>query len=234
MSANRFVLAALAAAGMLAASSAHAAQMVVAEARGIGLKVGAMLDTSKPLVLKEGQHVTLISATGATLKLDGPYNGAPDSDKGGTGIGQKLAALTTQNNVRLGEVGTTRTGEAKDKLPSPWLLNVSHPGAVCLRDGTGPVLWRSTAAAAMATTVMPADRSWKLQLDWPAGADSLTVSSDIAIHGGATYFVNLGGSEQAITVKAVPAVLETDAMRAAWMAESGCAEQAEAVLRASR
>jgi hypothetical protein len=218
----------------LAPAAANAGQMVVAEARGIGLKPGQMLDTGRPLVLKEGQHVTLISASGATLKLDGPYNGAPDTDRGGTGIGDKLASLTTANNVRLNQVGTTRTGEAKDKLPSPWLLNVSHAGAVCLRDGTGAVLWRNDAKSALATTIMPADRSWKLALDWPAGVDSLGVTSDVAIHGGATYFVNLGGSEQAISVNVVPAVLETDAMRAAWMAERGCTEQAEAVLRASR
>lgn len=221
--------------GLIASiSAAQAAQMVVAEARGIALKPGAMLDTSKPLVLKEGQHITLISSSGATLKLDGPYNAAPDSDKGGTGIGAKLAALTTQNGVRLGEVGTTRTGEAKDTLPSPWLLNVSHPGAVCLREGTNPVLWRSSANAAAAATIMPADRSWKLELNWPAGRDSLAVTSDVSIHGGATYFVNIGGSEQAVRVTAVPAALETDAMRAAWMVDRGCAEQAEAVLRASR
>jgi hypothetical protein len=232
MSKHLLLTAALALA--FAASSAQAAQMIVAEARGIALKPGAMVDTSKPLVLTEGQHVTLISSSGATLKLDGPYNAAPDSDKGGTGIGAKLAALTTQNGVRTGEVGTTRTGEAKDQLPSPWLLNVSHPGAVCLREGTDPVLWRSTSAAAANTVVMPADRSWKLQLDWPAGTDSLPVTADIAIHGGASYFVNLNGAEQAIRVNTVPAVLETDAMRAAWMAERGCTEQAEAVLRASR
>ncbi len=208
--------------------------MVVAEARGIGLKPGQMLDTAKPLKLQEGQHVTLISASGATLKLDGPYNGAPDTDRGGTGIGDKLAALTTQNSVRLNQVGTTRTGEAKDKLPSAWLLNVSHPGAVCLRDGTSAVLWRSNAATAAATVIMPADRSWKLALDWPAGADSLALTADVAIHSGATYFVNLGGSEQAISISTVPAALETDAQRAAWMLERGCTEQAEAVQRASR
>jgi hypothetical protein len=230
---SRLLLVCSAAAFAASFSTANAAQMVVAEARGIGLKPGAMLDSSKPLVLKEGQHITLISSSGATLKLDGPYSAVPDSDKGGTGIGAKLAALTTQNSVRLGEVGTTRTGEAKDALPSPWLLNVSHPGAVCLREGTTPVLWRRSAKATAATAIMPADRSWRLELNWPAGSDSLRVTSDVSIHGG-TYFVNLGGSETAVRIQSVPAVLETDAMRAAWMVERGCSEQAEAVLRASR
>ena len=54
--------------------SASAAVLVVAEARGIALKPGATLDSTKPLTLKQGQHVTLISETGATLKLDGPYD----------------------------------------------------------------------------------------------------------------------------------------------------------------
>jgi hypothetical protein len=217
-----------------AATSAQAAQMIVAEARGIGLKPGAMLDTSKPLVLKEGQHVTLISTSGATLKLDGPYSAAPDADKGGTAIGAKLAALTTQNNVRLGEVGTTRTGAAKDKLPSAWVLNVSHPGAVCLREGEAPVLWRNAAKASAPLVVMPADRSWKLALNWPAGNDTIRVTSDVAMHGNATYFVNVAGTEQAISIKTVPSALVTDEMRAAWMADRGCTEQAEAILRASR
>ncbi|HEY1709270.1 MAG TPA: hypothetical protein VGG10_13470 [Rhizomicrobium sp.] len=217
-----------------AITSAQAAQMIVAEARGIGLKPGAMLDTSKPLVLKEGQHVTLISTTGATLKLDGPYNAAPDADKGGTAIGAKLAALTTQNNVRLGEVGTTRTGAAKDTLPSAWVMNVSHPGAVCLREGSKPVLWRNSAKSPAPLVVMPADRSWKLALNWPAGSDSMPITSEVAMHGDATYFVSVAGTEQAISVKTVPSALETDDMRAAWMADRGCTEQAEAVLRATR
>jgi hypothetical protein len=218
---------------LLVPASAGAGQMIVAEARGIALKPGQMLDTSRPLTLVAGQHVTLISSSGATLKLDGPYNGAPDTDNGGTGLSDRLASLTS-NSTRTNQVGTTRTGEAKDKLPSPWLLNVSHAGAVCLREGTNAVLWRNDAKGSLATVVMPADRSWKLALDWPAGSDSLAVSQDVSIHGGATYFVNLGGAEQAISVNVVPAILETDAMRAAWMADRGCTEQAEAVLRASR
>ncbi len=54
------------------AATADAATLVVVEARGIALRPGATLEDSKPLVLKQGQHVTLVSETGATLKLDGP------------------------------------------------------------------------------------------------------------------------------------------------------------------
>ena len=57
--------------------AAGAATLVVAEARGVALKPGSTLDSTKPLTLKQGQHVTLISDTGSTLKLDGPYNQPP-------------------------------------------------------------------------------------------------------------------------------------------------------------
>jgi len=60
-----------------ACATAKAADLVVIEARRIALRPGQIVDSTRPLVLKEGQHVTLISPTGATIKLDGPYEKAP-------------------------------------------------------------------------------------------------------------------------------------------------------------
>jgi hypothetical protein len=56
-----------------ACATAKAADLVVIEARRIALRPGQTVDSTKPLVLKQGEHVTLISPTGATIKLDGPY-----------------------------------------------------------------------------------------------------------------------------------------------------------------
>ena len=56
---------------------ASAEDMVVVAARGIGLHPGERVDSAKPLVLGEGQHVTLIAVNGVTLKLDGPYDKPP-------------------------------------------------------------------------------------------------------------------------------------------------------------
>ncbi len=50
---------------------------------GIAFDPGDTLDSVKPLVLKQGQHVTLISDTGSTLKLDGPYDRPPAAGGGG-------------------------------------------------------------------------------------------------------------------------------------------------------
>jgi len=219
-------------AGVFAAAPALAENLIIVEARGIALKPGAGVDSTKPLVLKQGQHVTLISNSGTTLTLDGPYNQVPTAGGGGTSS-NTFAALVTERTARTGEVGTTR-GTTTARLPDPWLIDVSHAGSACLAEGAPAVFWRPAAKDAGTLAVMPDDRSWKIQTDWPAGADRIAVTDQALVHGGAIYFVTFNGTEQAIKVSAVPAALTSDAMRAAWMANKGCEAQAEALARAGR
>jgi hypothetical protein len=211
-----------------------AAQFVVVEARGIAWRPGRTIDADKPLHLVEGQHVTLVSDSGAVLKLDGPFDKPlASSQAAGIDVAATLAGLTTEHRARFGDVGTTRA-PVKEALPDPWVLDASSGGPVCLREGEPPTFWRPSAATATSFAIMPADRSWKARSEWAAGADRLSLRSDIAVHGGASYFVALGGVESAIAVNTVPASLSNDRMRVAWMAAKGCEAQAEALLRASR
>jgi len=217
-------------AAIVCGSSANAASLIVVEARGIALKPGASLDASKPLLLRQGQHVTLISENGATLQLDGPYNQPPSAGGQGRSIGATLAALGTEHNARTGEAGVTR-GIAPNTLPDPWLIDVSHNGNVCLRENQRPVFWRPDPSSRQALVVMPDDRSWKSEGIWPAGISRLSVTTNVPMHGGATYVVKYNGSEYDLTVNAVPASLPNDQVRAAWMAQKGCEAQAEALIR---
>ena len=211
--------------------SAQAANLVVIEARSIALRPGQTVDSTKPLVLREGQHVTLISPAGATIKLDGPYEKAPDADQTrAVPVANALALLVTQRQARVGEVGTTR-GTAPSVLPDPWVLDASRAGTVCLREGTGAVLWRPDSARDSELTVAPADRSWKTEAHWPAGTDRIMVQAPALIRGGATYLVTLNGTQSAMKVENVPPILSNDPMRAAWLAGKGCEAQAEALLR---
>jgi hypothetical protein len=214
----------------LMAGSAVAANLIVVEARGIALKPGATVDAAKPLVLKQGQHVTLITEAGATLQIDGPYDQPPSAGGQGRSITATLAALGTEHNARTGEAGVTR-GVNGNTLPDPWLLDVSRNGNVCLRENAQPVFWRPDASGSADLIVMPDDRSWKSQGTWPAGTQRLTVTTDVPMHSGATYVVDFNGSEYALAVNVVPASLPNDSVRAAWMAQKGCEAQAEALLR---
>jgi hypothetical protein len=216
----------------LAALPARAGQLIVVEARGISLAPGSSVDDSKPLELKQGQHVTLISQSGVTVSLDGPYNKPPAiAAQSGLSLGSKLSGLVTEANARTGEVGTTRKGSSIRQLPSAWVIDAARAGTACLQEGQTPVFWRDPASATASLTVMPDDRSWKVLTEWPAGLSQLAVKTNIPMHPGATYFVSLDGSESAIAVNMVPAALSSDEQRAAWMADKGCEAQAEALAR---
>jgi hypothetical protein len=218
--------------GVLACGAANAAQLVVVEARGIALKPGTVIDSTKALVLKQGQHVTLISDSGASLSLDGPYDKPPTMSGGqGVTLAATLQGLATEQNARLSEVGTTRGAAPAPPLPQPWLIDATRNGSVCLQEGRRPVFWRPLANQSANLIIMPADRSWRAETDWAAGVDRITPTEQVAVHGDAAYFVSLGGTESAITVNTVPAALSNDEMRAAWMARKGCDRQAEALLR---
>jgi hypothetical protein len=217
------------------AALAEAGQLIVVESRGIALHAGQTIDDAAPLVLRQGQHVTLINVDGITVKVDGPYDKPPVfGGSGGTGA-NALAALLTQTGARTGEVGVTRAGSEIVTLPEPWLIDVSRNGQVCLNGAAPPVFWREDSRAAATLSVTPGDRSWKAQATWPAGADRLSVTGDLPIHNGATYGVSLGrDAESALTLHVLPAALQSDAMRASWMAYLGCEAQAEALLRRTR
>jgi len=228
---RKVVLSALTTAGLI--SSANAAQYIVEEARGITAPaVGSVLDPTKPLVLKQGQHLTLISDTGQTINIDGPFEKAANVQ--GVQLAAAFSGLVVNSNSQLGKIGTVRGGAPRTPLPSPWLIDASSSGSACLRQGTVPVLWRPTATAAADVIITPSDRSWKAEANWAPGADRLQLQEGLGVHGDASYFIALNGNESAITISWVPAVLSTDQMRAAWMVQKGCDRQAEALLRASK
>ncbi|HEY0265328.1 MAG TPA: hypothetical protein VGC16_01170 [Rhizomicrobium sp.] len=210
---------------------AAAAVLVVAEARGIGLKPGAQLDAAKPLTLKQGQHVTLISETGSTLKLDGPYNQPPTAGgNGGVNLNQTLAALVTQRQARAGEFGVTR-GTVLAALPEPWVLDATHSGNFCVQENGTPIFWRPDSKAAVSFTVTPVDHSWNAKAQWAAGRDRLAVTTDVPMRAGETYVVTVNGTEAAVTLIQVPDSLTNTDMRAGWMANRRCEQQAEALLK---
>jgi len=216
-------------------AAAHAASLVVVEARAIALRPGATVDSTKVLELRQGQHVTLISETGSTFKLDGPYKAQPLASGGGGGVNltQTLRALATQREARNGEFGVTR-GTVLAPLPEPWLLDASHSGNGCLLENRTPMFWRPDAKAAATLTVAPVDRSWNAHAAWPTGQSRLAITTDVPMRGGETYVIDFNGDEFAITTTLLPASLTNDDMRAAWMANKGCEQQAEALVKTGR
>jgi hypothetical protein len=220
------------AAAMLGSAAVDAGELIVVEARGIALQAGQVVDDTQKLTLTEGQRVTLIAANGNTLKLRGPYDQAPAAAAGSeANLGTALAALLVQKQTRTSEVGVTRAGPEAGELPDPWVLDITRPGNLCIRDGVPIVVWRPEAKRAANLSINSTDKSWKVITQWPSGVDRLTLPLRFPAKNRATYLVELGAIRAAVTLHTIPATVDQDKMRAGWMIEKGCAEQANALIK---
>jgi len=220
------------AAAMLGSAAVDAGELIVVEARGIALQAGQVVDDTQKLTLTEGQRVTLIAANGNTLKLRGPYDQAPAAAAGSeANLGTALAALLVQKQTRTSEVGVTRAGPEAGELPDPWVLDITRPGNLCIRDGVPIVVWRPEAKRAANLSINSTDKSWKVITQWPSGVDRLTLPQRFPAKNRATYLVELGAVRAAVTLHTIPATVDQDKMRAGWMIEKGCAEQANALIK---
>jgi hypothetical protein len=217
---------------LASATAAQAESLVILEARGVsGFQPGASIDSGRALHLNAGQHLSLISQSGNSITLDGPFNGVPTAAGKVTSQRSIVASLFTEQQARTSEVGTTRAKDYR-KIPGPWLIDVGHSGDACISASVKPVFWRPSAANTVTVTVMPNDRSWRAVATWPAGRDRIELGSGAPLRPGWVYFVALNGAEVAIRLHDVPATLVNDSMRTTWMVDEGCEQQAEALSRA--
>jgi hypothetical protein len=222
-------LAASAMGAALLAAQAWAAELVVVEARGISLKPGQVLDDTQKLTLQKGDEITLVNESGAVLKLRGPYDAAPSAGSGaGVDVSNVLAALGTGG--AQSSMGVVRAKVDDVKLPSPWVVDVTHSGKACVRPGTAVVFWRQQSAGATKLRITPVDRTWRAESEWPAGASELQAPTIFPITDRQTYVFDVGGQAATVTLVHVPASLGTDRMRAAWMLQKNCLAQTRALI----
>ncbi len=214
----------------LHAAPAAAADIVVVEVRGPALQPGQVLDDTQPLALQQGEEVTLVAANGSIIKLKGPFDAAPGASSGGSGVDVSNALSALSGGSQRTALGVVRSKNDDVTLPNPWVVDVTHSGKVCVRPGSTVVFWRQQASAAIRLRILPADRSWRAEAEWPAGVSQLTAPSNFPIGDRQTYLVDAGGTSATITLVQVPASLTNDRMRAAWMLEKNCLSQTKALI----
>jgi hypothetical protein len=217
----------------LVGRAAAAADFVVIDADGIRLPAGQSINGAQPLKLEDGQAVTLLSQDGQTIHIDGPSSAAPDSlAKGGNAdVTSAMAALITESRARTNEVGVVR-GQGEVKLPDPWVVDISHPGTSCVRQGEPVVLWRSAPLSQATVAFAPKDRSWNVTGTWPANADRVTLPATMPLKDNWDYVIEVSGRTAPVTVRLLPKSVNNDAMRAGYMREVGCGNQLNALLAA--
>ena len=211
--------------------SALAANLIVMEARGAGLKIGQSIDSDKPMILKEGERVTLIGPDGSKIALRGPYNEPPLKKSASvTDPKRALVALVAKRDARISTAGVIRAGGAAAKLPEPWLIDASRPGVRCIRQGTRPVFWRPSVAKAVKLVVSPADRSFRTEFDWPQGTDRLQMPESSRFETQTLLRVELDGQEFAVGLIEIPASIDNPLVLFSWMSEKACVQQSDALL----
>ena len=213
-------------------NTAAGSPMVVMEVRGTNLKQGATVESDKPLLLKEGERVTLIGANGSYVTLRGPFSDVPIKESAGSSDSkQNLAALVASREARTNSVGVVRAGAETASLPSPWLIDVARPGRRCLKVGSTPVLWREDTNKAETVAVYPGDKSWRVDLDWVVGVDRLNLPPIANIEASGSLVVVRAGSEINLSLSAAPTDLPDPLLYASWLFHRGCAQQADAMIK---
>lgn len=218
---------------ILTSSTSKAESWVVMQSRGPAYKSGASLEGSTVLTLKEGEKLTVINPSGVSVTLKGPYTGPvapPSSAASSMDAKQALSTLVASREARSSAVGVIRAGGSVAKLPDPWLIDVTYPGARCLRESTPLVWWRPHSTEEAGFTLHPVDRSWSMHFTWAVGEDKIQAPAVSKFDGLNVFFIRHPDQEMAINLHSLPRSIDNPLVLVAWMLEKGCQQQADALL----
>ena len=169
-----FTLAATAVA--LLASSASLATVLVVRAAGPSAKVyppGKALPESAKIQLQPGDSVMLLNTNGArTLRGPGTFAVAAS----GEGLAEAANRRARFSAMRSSEVPLN---------PSPWNLDITQSGKLCVANPAKLTLWRPQKDDAIKLTIRGG--GGEQTVDWPAGKDTMGWPASLPITSGAEY-----------------------------------------------
>lgn len=219
------------------AGAGYPAELVVIASDEPSLKAGAVIDGSRPIKIPAGARVALISSTGKTIVLEGPYDGTPDPSRAPAegDLVESLSRLVTQEEQSSTALAVARTvDKIPDGRPDLWGINIARAGSHCLRRDVPPFLWWDGArAGAIVSLSDGADNTRHVRIRWPSPKRHLAWPDALELTDGATYIARFrsGDEGERLLVLFMPD-LATDAHRVAWMAGHDCTGQALKVLNA--
>ncbi|MFN0042307.1 MAG: hypothetical protein ACKVSF_03730 [Alphaproteobacteria bacterium] len=213
---------------------AVAADIVIVASNVPAHKAGQIIDSAAMLDLAAGQKLTFIAGNGKSVTRAGPYKGPvwdtapPAADKKFMDALASLAAGQAKGGQTLGAVRGAHKGEPVD----PWVVDIGRGGDQCVASGAALQLWRASADKPAVLHLAGAKDEGRAQTDWPAGAAMLPWPAEVKLADGAVYMARLDGAPSArrLVLHLAPDGLLSDAHRAVWMAEMGCALQARILL----
>lgn len=216
------------------AGLARAEPLVVIESTLPSLAPGATVDGAAALNLPERSRVVLVSETGKTVALNGPWQGKPGA--GGTGGGDPRLVTALASLVRTAQedshsVGAIRAAGIKTRADA-LMINLSESGDYCIADPKAVDVTRYGSETGASVTLNAVKGDHRASLSWPAGRDRTAWPADLPLEDGATYLVEQDGkdSRTMLVVHTIVDDMPTDAHRAVFMMEKDCLEQAKMLL----
>ena len=219
-------------------AAVRCAELVVIASSDPAIERGVVFDGGMPLRVAAGATVVLVSSNGKTIKLTGPHSGVPQAPSTAVddGLVESLSRLIEKESQSPSTLAVYRSGlgHAPEGRPDIWGIDLARAGTHCLRPDRWAVLWWEAARPGTAVTLaLHGDDAGGARIKWPRGKHHVPWPSELALTDGADYTVRLGSRDEGrrVLTRLMPE-LETDAHRAAWMAEHDCARQALMVLDA--
>jgi len=207
------------------AQTGPAIKMLVVHVTGAPFERGSIIDGSSELNLKEDASVTLASADGSIVSLEGPTQVVPAISVGANPSDPGLIEA-------LGAFLRAEGNDDADPLPDPWAVSVNQPGTGCIRP-TSAMLWCQNGESAERLTIVEAGGTRPAKTTWPAGRDTLSFSGSVFADG-KRYVFNVGGKTADVTMHVMPQKFTTLLEQSAWMARVGCKHQALTLLELLR
>lgn len=206
----------------LAFSSASVATVLVVRAAGPSSKVyppGKALPESAKIQLQPGDTVMLLNTNGArTLRGPGTFAVAGGDLNAASNRRARFSAMRS-SDVPLN--------------PSPWNLDITQSGKVCVVSPAGLTLWRPQKEDAIELTIRGGGNEQKVA--WPAGKDTLSWPKELPVTGGAEYQLSQTGSGDTARVTFVTLTEDPgDKVRAAQsLIANGCENQLDVLVEAA-
>lgn len=216
-------LLALAGAGLLFVSTAaSAAKVIIVRSAGPSAKAyppGRTIPESASILLQAGDMVTILGSSRArTFRGPGTFSASPGED-------EKLA-LAIGRRARFGSL------RASDypQNPSPWNVDVSKGGKMCVADTSSLTLWRPGAIDPTDLLITGPDGAAR-RLRWPTDQTTLQWPAGLPISDGAEYQLAMDGAPPVkLTFVALPGVPGGMVAAASTLIEKGCDRQLDALV----
>lgn len=217
------ILALAAGSSCFATATPALSKAVVVRSAGPSAKTyppGKALPDSAKISLKPGDSVTVLGPN-STKTLRGPGT-FPAASSGAQGLAMAAARRTRFGAMRSGDLALN---------PSPWNLDISQSGTICVAKGSALKMWRPSSEEAAKLIITPASGK-ATKVDWPAGKSTIDWPSTLPISEGVDYELAIAGGPSPETIRfAVMPAIPADAVDTAQaLIQRGCQNQLDVLV----